>query len=139
MTRQLDRTELDRIVELVLQHGTDVLGEAFAMILNHAMNVERSQVLGAEPYERTEERRGYANGHKPKILKTAAGALTVAVPKRGNYAPAILCEIPRLIGSPNSDARTEISSSARVIPRRGPCQRTSIGSAARGVSSSATP
>jgi len=81
MTRQLDRTELDRIVELVLQHGTDVLGEAFAMILNHAMNVERSQVLGAEPYERTEERRGYANGHKPKILRTSAGALTVAVPK----------------------------------------------------------
>ena len=81
MTRQVDRTELNDAVELVLQHGTDVLGEAFAMILNHAMNLERVQALGAEPYERTEERRGYANGHKPKTLKTPAGALTVAVPK----------------------------------------------------------
>ncbi len=42
-----------------------------------------------------------------------------AGPKRGCYAPAILCEIPRLIGSPNTDARTEISSSGRMIPRRG--------------------
>jgi putative transposase len=81
MTRQHDRTELDRALEIVMEHGTDVLGEAFTMILNQAMKIQRGRVLGAEPYERTEERRGYANGYKPKTVNTAAGRLELSVPK----------------------------------------------------------
>ena len=45
------------------------------------MRLEREQHLGARAYERTPERGGYANGYKPKRLDTAAGTLTVQVPK----------------------------------------------------------
>lgn len=81
MTRKNQSTALDDVLELVAIHGTDIIGEAFTMILDRAMKLERSQVLGAEPYERTENRRGYANGFKPKTLKTAVGDLDVSVPQ----------------------------------------------------------
>ncbi|MCH9628208.1 MAG: hypothetical protein S4CHLAM2_18640 [Chlamydiales bacterium] len=34
-------------------------------ILNVSMKLEREQALGAKPYERNEERKGYSNGFKP--------------------------------------------------------------------------
>ena len=81
MTRNEQSTAFDDVLELVATHGTDVIAEAFTMILDRAMKLERSQVLGAEPYERTDSRRGYANGFKPKKLKTAVGELDVSVPQ----------------------------------------------------------
>jgi transposase-like protein len=50
-------------------------------LLNEAMKLERSQVLGARPYERTSQRRGYANGYKPKTVHTRVGSLELAVPQ----------------------------------------------------------
>ena len=40
------------------------------MLLNEAMKLERSQVPGAQPYQRTRERRGCANEFKPKTVGT---------------------------------------------------------------------
>ena len=81
MTRQNHRNELDDIVELVAEHGTDAIASAFTTLLDLAMKIERQQVLGASPYERTEQRRGYANGYKPKTIATRVGEMTVAVPQ----------------------------------------------------------
>jgi transposase-like protein len=82
MTRQdQDLSSFDHIVSLVLQHGTDGLAEAFSLLLNEAMKVERSRVLAAEPYERTEARQGHANGFKPKTLNTRLGQIALAVPQ----------------------------------------------------------
>ena len=81
MTRLEHRTALEDIVELVAQHGLDGMASAFAVMLNIAMKLEREQVLGAAAYERSDERRGYANGFKPKTIATRAGAMTVAVPQ----------------------------------------------------------
>jgi transposase-like protein len=51
------------------------------LLINEAMRLERSAVLGASPYERTEERKGYANGYKPKTLATGLGLLELQVPQ----------------------------------------------------------
>ena len=51
------------------------------LLLNAAMKIEREQFLGAEAHERTEERKGYANGYKPKGLQTRMGALELQVPQ----------------------------------------------------------
>ena len=37
-----------------------------------------AEYLGAQPYERTEARRDYANGFKPKTMLTRFGNITVA-------------------------------------------------------------
>ena len=81
MTRQNDPTALEQVVELVTTHGTEVMADAFATLLEIGMKIEREQVLDAQEYERTERRRGYANGYKPKTLDTRAGQITVQVPK----------------------------------------------------------
>lgn len=53
-------------VELIAERGLEGLPEALTALINTAMHVERERHLGAEAYERSEERRGYANGYKPK-------------------------------------------------------------------------
>jgi len=69
------------VLELLAEQGFEGLAEAMQILLNEAMKLERSQVLGARPYQRTARRQGYANGFKPKTVKTRIGALQLAVPK----------------------------------------------------------
>ena len=50
-------------------------------MLNEAMKLERAQHLRAAPYERTSERRGYANGFKAKRIQSRLGKLELRVPQ----------------------------------------------------------
>ena len=68
-------------VELLKDNGFDGLAEAVTVLLNTAMVAERSEYLGARPYERSESRSGYANGFKDKTLNTRLGALSLKVPQ----------------------------------------------------------
>ncbi len=45
------------------------------------MKVERERFLGAAPHERSEDRKGYANGYKPMGLQTRMGELELAIPQ----------------------------------------------------------
>jgi transposase-like protein len=74
-------TLLNQIVNHISEQGTDGLADAMRLLLNHAMEIERSKALGAAPYERTAARAGHANGFKPKTLQTRLGEMTVAVPQ----------------------------------------------------------
>jgi transposase-like protein len=78
---QQDHTLLNQIVNHISENGTDGLAEAMRLLLNHAMQVERSKVLGADPYERSTTRKGHANGFKPKTIQTRLGEMTVAIPQ----------------------------------------------------------
>ncbi|MFQ3633094.1 IS256 family transposase [Roseiflexus sp.] len=51
------------------------------IVLNHAMQAERSQYLNAELHERTAARRSYANGCKPKTVTTRIGKVTFDAPQ----------------------------------------------------------
>jgi len=51
------------------------------VLLNSAMVAERSEHLGAAPYERSSQRVGYANGYKDKFPKTRLGTLSLKVPQ----------------------------------------------------------
>jgi transposase-like protein len=78
---QSQANPLDEIVNLISTKGTEGLAESVRLLLNFAMKAERSEVLGAAPYERTAARKGHANGFKPKTLQTRLGEITVAVPQ----------------------------------------------------------
>jgi transposase-like protein len=69
------------IVQMVLEDGLEGLGPAVSVLLNEAMRVERNRALAAEPWERTPERKGHANGYKPRTLKTRLGKLDLQVPQ----------------------------------------------------------
>jgi len=81
MTHQEQTTALDRITELLAEHGFDGLASAVTVLLNEVMKIERSHALGAGPYQRTEGRTGYANGYKPRTIHTRIGPLAVEVPQ----------------------------------------------------------
>ena len=69
------------ICDLLIDHGFDGMARAMQTLFNEAMKIERSQVLGAQPYQRSPRRRGYANGYKPKTVQTRVGALELDVPQ----------------------------------------------------------
>ena len=68
-------------MELLNENGFEAYAQVLQILLDQAMKIERAQALNAGPYERTEARRGYANGYKPKTLDTRMGKITVNVPQ----------------------------------------------------------
>ena len=69
------------LMERLIAHGPEDMGGVFAELFNLALRLERERFLGAGLYERTADRRGYANGYKAKKLDTPAGTVTLDVPK----------------------------------------------------------
>jgi len=74
------------VLELLAEHGFEGMARALEMLLNEAMQLERSKVLAAGRYPRTPQRRGYANGVKPKTVQTRVGRLELAVPQTRGIA-----------------------------------------------------
>jgi transposase-like protein len=88
MTHQNDYTFAKEFVE----QGLEAVPEMVRILINNAMQVERSRYLQADEYERTEDRKGHANGYKPKTVKTRIGEITFAVPqvREGGFYPSAL-------------------------------------------------
>ena len=88
MTHQEDYTHASALAE----QGLEAIPELMRVLINNAMQVERSRYLQAEEYERTEERIGHANGYKPKTVRTRIGDITFAVPqvREGGFYPSAL-------------------------------------------------
>jgi len=76
-----DATTLSTALELLTEHGFDGMSRALQVLLDEAMKLERGAWLGAGPYERSPDRRAYANGFKPKRIKSRLGELELAIPK----------------------------------------------------------
>lgn len=79
-------------VQVLLDAGFDGLASALELLLNEVMKIERNEFLGAAPYERSETRRGHANGFKDKTLHTRVGDLALKVPQArdSDFYPQVL-------------------------------------------------
>ena len=92
MTYQPNCTIPREILEEITAGGLESIPELIRILVNEAMKLEREQHLGAEAYERTATRLGYANGYKPKTVKTRMGEIEFAIPqvREGNFYPEAL-------------------------------------------------
>jgi transposase-like protein len=92
MTYQDNFTLPTELLELIASEGLDILPELIRVLINASMQIDREKYLGAGHYERTEERRGHANGFKPKTVKTRLGEITFDVPqvREGGFYPGAL-------------------------------------------------
>jgi transposase-like protein len=92
MTYQNNYTLPTEILEQIAAEGLDAIPELLRILINNAMRVERQQYLKLEPYQRSPEREDYANGYKPKTVKTRVGEITFAVPqvRDGEFYPKAL-------------------------------------------------
>ena len=92
MAMRVETNPLEAAYAVLLENGLDGAGEALRILVNEAAKIERSEFLGAAPYERSANRRDYANGFKPKTMLTRVGELTFEVPqvRSGDFYPSAL-------------------------------------------------
>lgn len=92
MTHQNHYNLPENVAEALIQQGLGALPEMIKVMINNAMLEERTRYLQAEEYERTGDRTGYANGYKPKTVKTRVGEITFAIPqvREGGFYPSAL-------------------------------------------------
>lgn len=92
MTYRQDFTLPAELMEQVAEQGLEILPELIRIVINAAMQAERSEYLQAGPYQHTSERTGHANGYKPKTMHTRIGDITFAVPqvREGGFYPQAL-------------------------------------------------
>jgi len=92
VAQQDKNSVVEQVVELLSEEGMSSLGEMLRLLLNAAMVIERERYLGVTAYERSEQRKDYANGYKPKSLKTRVGELALAIPqvRGGGFYPSAL-------------------------------------------------
>ncbi len=74
-----------------------VLAKLLEQVLNQVLEAQVSEHLGAERYERTEERQGYRNGVRPRQLTKRVGKLTLRVPqvREGQFSPELFARYQR--------------------------------------------
>lgn len=89
MTYRKDCTLPEELLEQIAQEGFEVLPQLIQTVINAAMRIEREKHLGVGPYERSDQRNGYANGFKPKTVATRVGKITFDVPqvREGGFYP----------------------------------------------------
>ena len=92
MTYQPDFTLPAELLEQIASQGLDFVPELVRILVNAAMQAERENHLGVEPFQRSNERQGYANGYKPKTVQTRIGEITFAIPqvRDGSFYPQAL-------------------------------------------------
>jgi len=84
MTCQINDNATSKVLETILTKGTEGIGKVVEILLNEAMQIERTKYLQAEPYERTLQRQGYANGFKERNFHTRMGTLELKMPQVRN-------------------------------------------------------
>jgi transposase-like protein len=71
---------------------TETVRLSLAWVLQQLIEAELTATIGAAPGQRAEGRLAQRNGHRPKLLATAAGDIEVGIPKlrSGSFFPSIL-------------------------------------------------
>jgi len=81
MTHRKQDIELAEILQATCADGDDPLRALLAHTLQRVLEEEITVFLNADTYERTDKRKGYRNGYKPRTLKTRVGRIELMVPK----------------------------------------------------------
>jgi len=80
------------VAKLMSDEHADFLRESLRWMVEQLMQVEVSQLVGAELGERTADRATHRNGYRPRRWDTRAGEIELQIPKlrQGSYFPSFL-------------------------------------------------
>ncbi len=92
MAGQDRMTILEVVREVLRDEHVDVIRESVRAVAQELMEVEISELIGAERGERTEDRATHRNGYRPRRWDTRAGEIELQIPKirQGSYFPSFL-------------------------------------------------
>lgn len=89
----LDNAALLEVLEAMQAGGAEERVRTAAQTIYQALiDVELTSVIGAGPWERTDDRTTQRNGSRPRTLTTTAGDLELRIPKlrSGSFFPSLL-------------------------------------------------
>ncbi len=80
-----------------LLNDPDFLNQIVTRYLQQFLEAEITSFLQAEPYQRTDDRTGYRNGYKPRIVKTRVGRIELSVPqdREGRFHSGLFARFQR--------------------------------------------
>lgn len=74
----------EEILQLLSDNRDEAFKELLTASLNSILKAESQEQIGAEPYERTDERTDSRNGFRERNLNTRIGTITLHVPRHRN-------------------------------------------------------
>jgi putative transposase len=80
MTQNKDNASCPSVQETLLD-DPDFLREIVQQVCQDLLDTELDRFLQAGPYERTQNRKGYRNGRRPRTLVTRVGSVELLVPR----------------------------------------------------------
>ena len=73
---------LEQALQVILAtDGDNPLRQMLEWMVQQALELEMNGHLEAQSYERSDERLGYRNGHRPRVFTTAVGDLDLLIPQ----------------------------------------------------------
>jgi putative transposase len=83
---------LELIRKIGLDGDVDFLREGLKVLTQAIMEAEVSELVGAERFERSKERKNYRNGYRSREWDTRVGTIELQIPKlrKGSYFPSLL-------------------------------------------------
>jgi putative transposase len=95
----LDQSALIELLEMMgSADQNDLMRRLLSTMLQALVDAEGTAFIGAERHERADTRTNQRNGTRDKTITTAAGDLTIAIPKvrTGSFFPALLAPRRRI-------------------------------------------
>jgi putative transposase len=89
----LDQSVLSELADaLKSSDGFDLVREAVRLVFQELIEAELTERIGAGHYERSDLRTNERNGHRPSVVSTKAGDVSLGIPKlrKGSFFPSIL-------------------------------------------------
>ena len=96
MARDNLRVDVQMAQEALLD-DPDFLREIAERVIQEILEAEMTEHIGAALHERTDARKGYRNGHKPRTLRTRVGTLNLLVPqdREGTFSTRLFARYQR--------------------------------------------
>ncbi len=87
----------EEVAQGILLDDPGFLKEIVERVLQELLEAEMTEHVGAAPYQRTTERKGQRNGHKPRTLRTRVGTLNLLVPqdREGTFSTRLFSRYQR--------------------------------------------
>jgi putative transposase len=88
----LTQEQRETFAELLANPDADVLREMLALVYDAAIQAQFREHIGAEPHQRSDDRRDLRNGTRTRGLNTRAGSLDLLIPRARNsrFQPTII-------------------------------------------------
>jgi putative transposase len=88
----LSQSALSELLDALPAGGDlEVVREGLALVLQALIDAEATQHIGAQPYERTEQRTAHPNSTRARRLSTKAGDVELRIPSSGRARSSRPC------------------------------------------------